>query len=87
MYTKVIESFYGAKILHVFRTAEGRIVKWWATGATPDSWVKGAVVSIRGTVKSQEEYQGRKETTLTRCTEWDGKVKGSKGTKRSDKEQ
>lgn len=69
---RTVESYYGTKVLFNMRTDDGCDLIWWCSGAAPrkadhaplDS---GDRISIKGTVKSLDEYKGRKQTTLTRC--------------------
>jgi hypothetical protein len=74
--TRDVESVYGTKTLYVFRTDEGSDVAWWCSGrrpriATVDCYgpliEAGDRVSVKGTVKAHETYQGRKQTTILRA--------------------
>jgi len=62
------ESNWGCTTLIVFRTREGNILKWWASGDREADFPVGDCVDLVGTVKSHDEYKGRKETVLTRCS-------------------
>lgn len=62
------DSQWGPKYLHKFRTAEGNVLTWFATGsagAIPEDVGKAFV--IKGSVKEHSLYQGVKQTILTRC--------------------
>jgi hypothetical protein len=72
-FTGVIESIrwiagdFGSITLYTLRNAEdGRIAKWFASSAVLGE-KEGLTVTITGTVKKHEEYQGIKSTVLTRC--------------------
>lgn len=63
-----IDSPYGPSVLAKFRVIEGPnagAVLVWKTKYHPAR--KGAVVAIAGTVKEHSEYQGTKQTMVTRC--------------------
>jgi hypothetical protein len=64
---RYLEGVYGTTVLYVIRNqSTGVEVKWFASReALGDK--QGVEVSIVGTVKAHEEYQGRKTTVLTRC--------------------
>ena len=55
---------YGAIRFHTFEDAQGNAYSW-ATGS--ESLEVGAVVKLKGTIKAHDEYQGRRETKLSRC--------------------
>lgn len=50
---------------HAFRDGDGNKLVW-KTG-TPIGVDKDAAVTIRGTVKGHDEYDGERQTVLTRC--------------------
>jgi hypothetical protein len=58
------DSDYGAIHIHKFRTAEGSILVWKTGSAMLD---QGKVYTIKGTVKTHDDYKGEKQTTLSRC--------------------
>jgi hypothetical protein len=58
------DSDYGAIHIHKFRTAEGSILVWKTGSAMLN---QGKVYTIKGTVKTHDEYKGEKQTTLSRC--------------------
>ena len=65
MTCKHFDSAYGVRTLVKFKSVEGSILVWWATG---ERVVKnGERFAVRGTVKEHKEYRGVKETTITRC--------------------
>ena len=66
---KYISSDYGTSVLYTIRNADtGIVVKWFASReALGDTTVKGTDVTIKGTVKKHEEFNGTKATLLTRC--------------------
>jgi len=72
-FTGVIESLrwistdFGSTALYMLRNAEtGNIVKWFASRPALGEET-GVMVTITGTVKKLDEYNGVKATVLTRC--------------------
>lgn len=63
-HTREIGSDFGLKVLHVFQDGDGNVIKWFST---TENLEVGTTVGLRGTVKRHSEYQGVKETILTRC--------------------
>jgi hypothetical protein len=54
--------------LHVMTDEQGNDLRWFSSaGALCE---KGTKITIRGTVKKHEVYQGRKQTMLSRCVEY-----------------
>ncbi len=67
-FTKEFEGFYGSTTIIKLRDLEGNVFTWFASGPIYDHDVKrGDRVSIKGTVKKHDDYQGTKQTILTRC--------------------
>ena len=63
-----IDGMYGTKYLHKFRTENGEIITWFATGyAGAAKKDEGRTHTIKGTVKKHEDYKRVKQTILTRC--------------------
>ena len=60
------EGDYGLTTLVIFRTGEGRTVKWFASGAKDIEVGDNLVVDA--TIKKFEEYNGVKQTVVTRAT-------------------
>lgn len=60
------EGFYGTTYILKLITNEGNVITWF-TSANPELAV-GAEVMLDGTVKKHGEYNGVKETVLSRCT-------------------
>lgn len=56
---------YGVSSLLVLRAEDGHIIKWFAS--KPLNLNKGDQLTITGTVKAHEQYQGVDQTVLTRC--------------------
>lgn len=50
-------------ILHTFTDPDGNVVKWFASNEIAD---KGETVTIKATIKGHGEWNGVKETTITR---------------------
>lgn len=68
---KAMRSFdgmYGVKTLVRMKDEEGRTLIWWASG-DPDWLKEGETVEITGTIKEHGEYNGRKQTVLSRVVE------------------
>ena len=57
---------YGTTHLFTMTTAEGNIVKWFASNEVLE---EGQTVTLQGTVKKHDDYNGTKSTVLTRCKE------------------
>lgn len=57
--------FYGTVYIHKFRTTEGNSVTWFANGSKLDNEV-GSSFTIKATVKKFDEYNGWKQTVVTR---------------------
>lgn len=55
---------YGTTHLHMFGDAAGNVVKWFSSSQRLEV---GGTYELKGTVKSQDEYKGTKQTVLTRC--------------------
>lgn len=61
-----LASDWGVTTMIKFITDDGNAATWFASGEKDIA--RGARVSVRGTVKKLEEYEGVKQTVLTRCT-------------------
>jgi hypothetical protein len=62
---RFIESRYGTSTLVEWVTAEGLTCKWFSSNTVEAN--EGDVVTVTGTVKKHDTYQGLKSTVLTRC--------------------
>jgi hypothetical protein len=58
------EGLYGTTHIHMMKDAEGNVAKWFSSSESLDA---GKTYSVKGTVKKHDEYQGAKQTILTRC--------------------
>ena len=56
----------GSTTLYTMITAEGNVVKWFASNDILGEEI-GARYVIKGTVKAHKEWEGMKSTSLTRC--------------------
>lgn len=65
--TRYFENDWGVKTLVRLRTPGGSVVKWWASGDVADDFLTGDTVTITGTVKDHDEYNGVAETIVNRC--------------------
>ena len=57
------EGFYGLTIIHLMEDKDGNVFKWFSSGPELD---EGEFLTVKATVKDHSEYQGTKETVLTR---------------------
>jgi len=57
------EGFYGLTIIHLMEDKDGNVFKWFSSGPELD---EGEFLTLKATVKDHSEYQGTKETVLTR---------------------
>ena len=64
-----IEHQYGMTFLYKWTDESGNVFAWFASSAQGLNLKKNGV-RIRGTVKDHTEYQGVKQTILTRCRWW-----------------
>lgn len=65
--TKLIDGYYGETTLIVFVTAEGNVLKWFASGDKRDDVKVDDEVTVTATVKEHSEFNGVKETLVTRA--------------------
>lgn len=78
VYGKEIAGDWGVRTMCKFRDASGNVFIWWATGERiaydkGTGYEQGRAYDIVGTVKKHEEYNGIKQTILSRCSvegEW-----------------
>lgn len=77
LFAKRVESDYGASMLVVVETADGDKVSTFATAAWVWDATVGDTVTVTGTVKAHEVYDGEKRTVLTRtkCAEFEAAEK------------
>lgn len=74
--TRDIDGFYGHSVLHRFEDAAGNLLVWFASNPeiipTDDgdkrAMTVGETLSLKGTVKKQDDFKGRKQTSLSRVT-------------------
>jgi len=64
VFTKSFDGYYGVSHLHKFVDESGNIFVWFTGSVLLD---EGEVYSGKGTVKEHKEYNGEKQTVLTRC--------------------
>lgn len=62
--TRVFEGQYGPKTLHNMVDDQGNAIKWWASGSV--TLDEGKTYKVMATVKTHDEYKGRKETVVNR---------------------
>lgn len=66
VYTNVYESDFGKSYFYKMKTDEGNVLGYFASNDM--GWETGVKVTLKGTVKKQEERKGVKTTTVTRCS-------------------
>jgi hypothetical protein len=59
-----IDTQFGTSHLHIFQDTNGNRLTWKASN---DRITQGNKVTLKGTIKEHKEYQGIKQTVLTRC--------------------
>lgn len=60
-----LEGAYGTTYLYKFLDLSGNVWVWFASG---NRWLElEQTVSLKGTIKAHNEFQGEKQTVLTRC--------------------
>lgn len=64
---RAFEDMWGDRYLHKFKTESGHILIWWTS---TDPWDEHQDYVIKGTVKANEEYNGNKQTVLTRVSQF-----------------
>ena len=65
VYTNVYESDFGKSYFYKMKTDEGNVLGYFASQNM--GWETGIKVTLKGTVKKQQDRQGVKTTTVTRC--------------------
>lgn len=60
-----IHTEYGTSVLFIMEDDKGNQFKWFASRVV--GMEVGYTYNIKGTVKAHDEYQGRNQTSLTRC--------------------
>ena len=63
---RFLESDWGVTTLYTFATDDGHIVKWFSSRRVFTDRDLERPMTIKGTVKKHDEYQGTKSTVLTR---------------------
>lgn len=58
------DTMYGYSWLYKFVDTDGDVYMWWSSSGVD---LDKEIISVKGTVKSHEEYRGTKQTFLTRC--------------------
>lgn len=66
-FVKALESDWGTKLLVSMRTPEGHELVTFTTGTGVSSNDCGKTFNVRGTVKKLGDYNGKAQTTLSRC--------------------
>ena len=63
--TRWFDGFYGARQMVKFADHDGNILVWWNTGKADPK--EGERYTVTAAVKEHSEYNGVKQTTITRC--------------------
>lgn len=61
------ETQFGGMCIYIFEDADGHQFKWNTSSGFGTSLEKEEVITIKGTIKEHSEYNGIKQTVLTRC--------------------
>lgn len=64
---RFIDSGFGTSTLYTLVGDDNRLYKWFASRSVLGEAVTGELVTLTGTVKKLDDYQGTKSTVLTRC--------------------
>lgn len=64
---RFIPGDYGTTTLYTMTDEAGHLFKWFASTDALGEGPSETLVTIKGTVKKHEEYQGQRSTVLTRC--------------------
>ena len=64
---RFIDGNYGCTSLYTFVTDDGHLVKWFSTRVVLKDGDVDKSITILGTVKKHDEFNGTKSTILTRC--------------------
>lgn len=62
----ITEGYYGNTYIHRFEDEAGNSLVWF--GSKELDVKEGSIVNLKATIKSHDEYKGRKQTIITRCT-------------------
>ena len=62
-----IESQFGYSMLYILEDVDGNVFKTFYSGINKIDAEIGDSVKVKGTVKSHSDYNGKKDTALTRC--------------------
>ena len=65
LYTAWFEGFYGTTYIHNFKAGDNAII--WKTSNGLMEVDENSEVTLKGTIKEHSEYNGQKQTVLTRC--------------------
>jgi len=58
---------FGSMSIYIFEDADGHQFKWNTSSGFGTNLEEGDIVKIKGTIKEHSEYNGIKQTVLTRC--------------------
>ena len=64
---KPVSTKYGITNLIKFEDENGNIIQWWTTSSAVEILESGLTFTMTGTIKSLDEWNGDKFTTVTRC--------------------
>lgn len=60
------DTMYGTKTIYIFKDEQGNVFKWNTAGYISNAQIS-TIVTVKGTIKGHEVYNGIKQTELTRC--------------------
>lgn len=64
---RFIDNGYGVTTLYTMVSDTGHLFKWFSTRPVLGEEVTGELLSLTGTVKAHDTYEGTRSTVLTRC--------------------
>jgi hypothetical protein len=73
-FKRAFGSDYGVRYMQKFTDVDGNVVVWWGTNDTAERTVVGNAYVFKATVKEHTEYDGVKQTVLTRAALVEGEL-------------
>lgn len=65
--TMTFDGYYGTTTMILFKTAEGNVLKWTASGSRESEFEVGRTYTVTATVKEHAVYNDIKQTVITRA--------------------
>ena len=66
-FKRAFGSHFGVKYLQNFEDENGNVIVWWGTNAVAENTAIGETYKFLATIKGHAEYNGIKQTTITRA--------------------